>query len=331
MTYTSIDRILSKIQRDFGMSADTNDLIEWSGEALEAIGTSRLHEEATAFIEVKNHQCPLPLGIHNIIQIARNNRFCPGSESEATGICPNDFSSSQTTSPTDPPCPKCGPCETDGPVWIDCDGTPLCGWEGAYYRPYFDMRYEYDQYRQFIHGYGNFSPVHLATSSFRSNLVCTDVKALDIGSNHERFEYNVIEGKILRFNFRDGQVALAYNRQVVDPKTGYPMIPDTYSATTAISMYIMYKISAKDFYAGRDGAKNKLDKAESDWQWYCRQAANNAWQPQGVDEYENLLQQRSYLIPRTHEYNNFFGRLGSPENRRFNDPNGYNFPYLRGI
>jgi len=164
MTYTSIDRILSKFQRDYGGDVETNDLIEWSGEALEAIGTSRTYEEATAFIEVKGHQCPLPNGIHNIIQIARNNRFCPAQgDTDPTGICPDDFATAVANPATPPPnipCPKCGPCQTSGPVWLDCDGTPLCGWEGAYYRPYFDLRYEYDQYREFVHGYGNFSPVN---------------------------------------------------------------------------------------------------------------------------------------------------------------------------
>jgi hypothetical protein len=337
MTYTSIDRILSKFQRDYGSEVENNDLIEWSGEALQAIGTTRYHEEAVALIEVANHQCPLPGGIHNIIQIARNNRWCK-STAQDTGLCPDDIMSTvvpPTTPGTNPPSTiqpppgGCGCHEVPGsPVAIDCHGTPLYGWEGAYYRPYFDMRYEYDLYRTFVHGYGNFSPVHLATSSFRSNMVCTNVKDLQLGYNHERLEYYPVEGKVLRFNFLEGQIALAYNRQVVDNKTGYPMVPDTYSATTAITSYIIYKLSAREFYQGREGSKNKLDKAEADWQWYCRQAANDAHRLQNVDEYENLLQQRNYLIPRTHEYNNFFGRLGIPENRRFNDPNGYNHPYL---
>lgn len=349
MTYTSVDRIFAKVQRDFGVDASINDMVEWAGEALAAIDTVRNFEEAVAFVEVKNHQCPIPSGLQNIIQIAKNNRFCRANSGDPDGICPSDVvlaTPSTTTIPPisgvpspcgtsiQPPPGGCGCHEVPGtPVAIDCHGTPLYGWEGAYYRPYFDLRYEYDQYRTFVHGYGAFSPVHLATSSFGSNMVCTNVRDLSCSPYiNGRDEYTIAaQGAVLRFSFQDGQVAIAYNRQVTDDETGYPMIPDTYACTTAISMYIMYKMSAKEFYQGREGAKSKLDKAEADWQWYCRQAANNSWRLQSIDEYENLLHQRNYMIPRLYEYNNFFGHLGRPEGRKFNDPNGYNQPYMRAV
>jgi hypothetical protein len=44
--------------------------------------------------------------------------------------------------------------------------------------------------------------------------------------------------------------------------------------------------------------------------------------PNGVDELQNMMEQRSYLIPRQNAYYGFFGRLAHKEQRRFNNPDG---------
>ncbi len=59
--YTSIDRIFNKLERDFGSEFNEGDVIEWTGEALEAIGAVKQYEEAVAYIKVVNHQISLPL------------------------------------------------------------------------------------------------------------------------------------------------------------------------------------------------------------------------------------------------------------------------------
>ena len=61
--YISVDRVLAKLYRELGVE-DLNeiDIIEQIGEALEAIGSITLYEEAVAFIEIENHQADLPSG-----------------------------------------------------------------------------------------------------------------------------------------------------------------------------------------------------------------------------------------------------------------------------
>jgi len=54
MKMTSIDRVFSKLARDTGEAFDEAEVIEWTGEALDAIGSVRMLEEALAFIEVTN-------------------------------------------------------------------------------------------------------------------------------------------------------------------------------------------------------------------------------------------------------------------------------------
>ena len=53
--YTSINRILDKLRRDLGIDdLSETDVIEWAGEALEAIDAVTQFEDALSFIEVNN-------------------------------------------------------------------------------------------------------------------------------------------------------------------------------------------------------------------------------------------------------------------------------------
>lgn len=304
--YVSIDRIFAKLYRDLPLdNISEEDVIEWTGEALEFIGAVSLYEEAVAFIEVKNHQCEIPKGLHSIIQIAKNNdrnirddRFCPKEVIEEL----------------DPTVPE-GPMI---PVAIDCQGMPENAYDVAYYRPYFDFRYEYAGWSNSRH-YQRYTPVRLSNNVFFNDLVCRE-QGVCYGSD----EYTIIQKQYLRFSFKEGIVAVAYTRQMLDEETGYPMIPDQVSAITAITKYVTLRLMERLFYAGKEGSASKVQKAEADWHHYCGQARSYAMMPKGVDEYQNLLDQRSYMLPDHNKYYGFFGNLSAPEIRKFNDPDHRN-------
>lgn len=318
--YVSIDTIFSKLIRDVSSNFNEGDVIEWCGEALEAIGAVRDYEETVAYSEVKNHQCTVPAGTHNIIQIARNNnwcgpkddKFCPAvikaeAQACACGTTVSAFDSESCVSDKSPDY-----------IILDCNGQPLNDYNIAYYRPYFDLQYEYYNWRNSSTYRKNYSPVRLATSNYFNDLVCS-------GPYEEsQDEYSIILGEVLRFSFESGSVAIAYNRQVVDKTTGYPLVPDLYSHKTAIVKYIALKMAEKDMYARREGSMSLVDRLDKDWQWYCRQASNHSMMPQGIDEHQNLLDQRSYILPRNNHYNSFFGKMAHPEQRKWNDPNNRN-------
>ena len=284
-----MDRIYSKIERDLPSSEINEvDVIEWAGEALEFINAVRAKEEAVAFLSVENFQCELPHNLHNIIQIAKNTMV-------------DDPTQTVTVSEEDEVLEP----DTDYPVCLDCNGMPYNDYSVAYYRPYYDLQYEYNLWRGNLTYHRCYVPVRLTNHSFFNSLVCTEDGA-DCGIsgewsnglyNKSSYEYNVIEDKVLRFNFEKGLIALAYLRNMQDEK-GLPMIPDNISFTTAITTYIMYKQMSREFYTGREGSQSKMLKSEADWQWYCKQASNSAFIPQGVDELENIKEQRNYIIPR---------------------------------
>lgn len=295
MQFTTVDRIFAKLYRDIKRDdISESDVIEWIAEAMEFIKTPNMYEPAVAFVEVSNHQCRLPKLFHVLIQIARNNDYEPVTPA-------NLISESTTTEETG-----------DTPVALDETGMPINAYELAYYRPYFDYIGEYYITGQVI-GTTKFTPVRLSNHTFFNSVVCRQEGYDDIYASCTD-EYTIIEN-MLRFSFETGQVAISYLKVKVDCNTGYPYVPDHISYTTAITKYVIYKLMERDFYNKREGSQYTLEKAERDWSWYCGQAQNHAKMPQTIDDWENLLRQWNYMIPRSDRYNTFFSKLSKTENR----------------
>lgn len=338
LQYVTIDRVISKVYRDLGLEeVSETDLVEWTGEALEFIGAVSLYEEATAFIEVENHQAILPNGLHDIIQVARNTSWVK----EKKDFCPAnvilDCTLEQVETSSNNPCG----CSTisqypEGmPIPLDCNGTPIFDYEMAYYRPYFDLQYEYHGWSKSNLYCNNFVPVRLANHSFFNNIVCPEDPEIYCDCCNINDEYT-IAGDRLKLSFKEGSIALSYHRQKVDATTGYPMIPDSISVTSAVVSYITLKYMARLWYMGREGYGDKMTKAEQDWQWYCKQASNAQMMLYGIDEHQNYTESKNQLIPRNNKYYGFFGKLGKAEytgfkNTNTNSSSSTNYSHFRGI
>lgn len=334
--YTSMDRVLAKIYRDLGLEEiSETDVVEWAGEALEAIGAITLYEEAVAFVEINNHNGDLPNGLHSIIQIARNNRW----HKEEKNLCPANIMldcSTEEMEDCDSPNTPCG-CGDTGMKYqdfvpLDCEGKIIGDYDVAYYRPYFDLQYEYHLWGNSHYYKEHYTPVRLANHSFFNTIVCKEEdpsQRVYHNANHGQDEYTIVGDKI-RTSFKEGSIAIAYYRQKLDEDTGYPMIPDDVSVITAITYYITWKYMARLWYMGREGYTDKMQESERQWIWYCKQAGNKAMMLFGVDEFQNFTETRHQLLPTKNRYYGFFGKLGREGNTGFKDPNHRNFR-LRGI
>lgn len=313
--YVSIETVLSKLYRDYPIdNFSETDVIEWIGEALEAIGAIGLYEKAVAFIEVKNYEMTIPNGFHSVSQIARN--YCYEPSEKQCGVCPKDVIE-EVIEQTE---------EVHVPVPLDCYGKPIVEYELAYYRPYFDFKAEYID-TGFFDNSQCFRPVRKTNNTMFHH--CKNETGIDAytESASDFDEYDIIKGEIVRFSFEEGQVAFSYMRAVVD-ENGYPMIPEHYSILEAVSKYVIYKLMIRSFYSGERGSEMRMSKAEKDWQFYCKQASNYIMMPKGVDAYQNIMEQRQHMLPRVHRYYGFFGKMSTPESRKFNDPDNRN--YFRG-
>lgn len=308
LQYTSIDRIISKIYRDTGIeSIPEEDLIEWIGEALESISTVSVYEEAVAFIEIKNHKGDLPNGIHSIIQIARNNKWvkkenCNFSPAEIVLDCDCEVKEKISCG-----CSNTSYFKGDKPFVLDCNGGILDDYEVAYYRPYFDLRYEYHGWTNSKYYQRNYSPMRLSNHTFFNTLVCQEDEQVYTSSCTDEYTVN---GDQIITSFEEGSIAVAYYRTRLDSTTGYPLVPDDYSALQAIKYYITWMYMSRMWYTGREGYGDKMQEAEKQWVWYCRQFSNSQMQIYGIDQHENLKNIRYQMLPQNNSYYGFFGKLG---------------------
>lgn len=330
--YVTVDTILSKYLRDFrGNELNEDDAIEWIGEALGHMKMATLSEEAIAFLEVKNYQAELPNGLHYIIQVAKNNAWTP---TEKTTCTPQAIITELVpeTPHTNCGCSTCCNTPAKDMVLLDCQGELIGAPEVAYYRPYFDLQYEY---LGWVHSKAfrtKFTPVRLANHTFFNTLVCQNEASSGLynNGNYLADEYTIVEDQ-LRFSFKEGLVAVAYLRSKVDLETGYPLVPDDESAKAAITYYLGWKVKEREAWNHREGAMQLAQVAEARWLKYIKQFRNKAKMPWGTDEYEDLMEQGNYLLPRNKRYYGFFGKLGRAEDRIFNDPNFTNkYRYTSG-
>lgn len=314
--FIKIDSILSKFQRDFkGLDINEGDAIEWIGEALGFMKIPSASEEAIAFLEVKNYQTAIPNGLHFITQIARNRRWEKPADNNKCIINTLETLVEETNNHN----------SYSESIPVNCNGELIKNYEVAYYRPFFDLQYEYLQWANSNTRYSQYSPVRLANHSFFNTLVCREenMENLYCQGCDDYDEYTIVQDQ-LRFNFESGLIAVAYIRQMIDKETGYPMIPDDESAKAAITYYLGWKIKEQEGWNHREGAMQLAQVAEQRWLKYIKQFKNKAKMPTSIDQYQNLMEQSKYLIPRQNRYYGFFGKLGRPEDRPFNDPNQTN-------
>lgn len=309
--FVTIDRVLAKHHRDMrGLEIHEKDTIEWVGEALGFMKIPNASEEAIAFLEVKNYQAALPCNMHYIVQVAkyRDVKYPTIQDVIYDGIAVE----AGTPTVEDP---QLGVC-------LDENGELIPGTEYAYYRPYFDLQYEYLGWANSTFRQNAFNPVKLANNSFFGNVVCkeNDVRMQELYKSCQD-EYTIIpKTSVMRFSFKEGFVAVAFTRQMIDCESGYPMIPDNQYCLNAIEYYLKWKLMERYYYAGRDGTKDKKDDAEQHWIRYIGKFKSFNMMPAGPDDYEDLKNSASYLIPRRNLYDNYFGNFGQAEQRPFNHP-----------
>ena len=299
LNWVSAERVISKFVRDSGIEDfNETDIIEQIGEALEQIGTINLYEKKVEILEVKNHQVLMPCGLSSIIQIVQDR------VASAHAVMPALYDKYQ------------GNIEPllDTSNIFDCS-TLLLPEEQDYYRPYFDLRAEYegkasyngdDSYGSYY--WNKYIPVRLSNHTFFDSIVMQEEPELYNKYKHMAPEYTIVHNT-LKFSFKEGSIVIAYNRPVIDEKTGYPLVPDNVSVLTAINAYLMMKYAMRLWFLGREGYADKMQKMEQDWHWYCKQAGNTMIMPYGEDEFENIRQGRKTMIPRNHYYG-YFGNLG---------------------
>ena len=305
MQYTSINTVLGKFHRDLrGNEISESDIIEWAGEALEFLKVNQVQEQAIAFLEVKDFHAEIPKGFQMVLQIARNNRWVEEEKESCTPCVVIDAIEEEVPG-----------CCTDTVV-TDCNGFVIENNDVVEYKPYFDLRFNYQPWINSHYYKSNYTPVRLSNHTLFNSIVCKEKVDECIGCTDE---YTIVglQDKRIRTSFQNGSIAMAYLKNAIDDETGYPLIPDQISYITAIVYYIQWKIAQMYDWNGREGYARIAQDKERLWTRYAKQAKNYTKMPKSLDDYQDLLEQSHYLIPDHKKYYGFFGNLGKTEHLPF--------------
>ena len=317
--FTTVDRILANLNRDLkGLDTNESDIIEWIGEALDFLQMPEVQEECVAFIKVENYEADLPEGFQMLLQMSKYNKE-PDNELkslEDRDQCIMEDVDEEFDFSED--------CDTPGGCNQRYDVLDfLMGNIDTSYKAYFDMQWQYIHWTANDYYKENFVPVRLSNNTLFSTLVCKE-KDHHTSCYSSPYEYTIAgtSCKKLRFSFENGYVAMSYVKTAVDKETGYPLVPDNIRHITAIGYYVKWKVAEVQAWNRREGFAGLAAGAEQHWLKYVKQAKNYTKMPKSIDQFQNLLEQSHYLIPRHDRYYKYFGNLGRAENRRFNNPNG---------
>jgi hypothetical protein len=299
----SIDTIISKLYREIQFMPDSSeaDLVEYVGEALDAIGAFAQYEEDICFINIENHRGDLPRGLVEIIQVALSTNHIDSKECLSTTCSISDETKDCDIRNKD----KC-----TEEVVKECWSA-----HNQYFIPeqrYLDAIYEYDiRWMYTPYFYRNFIPMRLSTGTMNSLLGMHRDYARDLSINSP-YEYKILNNQIVTSN-QTGTIALAYTRMPID-ENGFPMIPDMQEYREAITKYIIYKMSYIRFLNNEPNFRGIYEKLESDWHWYCKQAKNAMLFPTTLDEKQNMKDITHRMLPISNGYYGFFGNINTPEN-----------------
>jgi hypothetical protein len=309
--FTSVERILSKFNRDFrGIAIQEDDAIEWIGEALGFMEYPTALESCVTLLPVRNHEAVIPQHLKYVVQIVKSNRSV---HIEDIRILEEEIPVEE-----EPGCTDCGGFVSNL-VPVDSQGFLIGDYDVAYYRPLFDnARPEVRELK--------FSPVKLSNHTFFDSVVCQLPGMEELYSSCVD-EYTINQNK-LRFSFKNGYVAVAYLKVPTDERD-YPMVPDDVVASTAITYYLGWKVKEMECWNHREGACQLAEKAERKWNEYVLEFNNNTAMPSSVDDYQDMMVSTKYIVPRENTYYGYFGALGHAEQRPYNDPDNRNNRFYR--
>lgn len=288
MKFTSIYTIFLKLKRDYGLTEiNQSDVIEWSAEALEAIGAIQIMQRKLKLLHVKNHKAQLPAGMIDILQLHRVNGY------QGKCLCDETNTMITTTYSTN----KITVIEGCQQAESQCK----------------DIIYIKDITGSEI----EFKPIRKATSTLFLKNSCEECLDKD-DSEYSDYGYDLYMQEVndLVFSFKEGIVALTYYSIPID-NDGFPLIPDIYPITNAVTKYIAYKYFSKVFYSKGDKTDfYKMSNAKQEWETAVKQAANYAMMPD-IDDLQNMFE--VFTNPYEPErYYQSFKTLQQPRNKPLN-------------
>lgn len=275
--------IIRKVMRDLKPPGDNwiDDAVEWTGEALEHIGSTPQLVTKGCVLQVTNFKAVLPNDLYFVNQVAVNNSVSPSTSNEFTEILAKIDELN---------------------ALIAADPNDKIGYN-------YELRQLNSRMAVLENIYLNsntpLAPLQYGTSTFPAHIHCEGCSNQFAKSK----ETYTIDGDYLKTSFETGQVCLSYTAFPLDDDC-YPMVPDDISFKEAMFWYIYKQMLLGGYTPSMNGIG--YDFADAKWKYYCTQARNQANFP-SIDKYESFMNQWVRLVPNINRHANFFENLGTRE------------------
>ena len=272
LRFIKIQDIVGKVSRTI---KDFNeiDAIEDGIEALKLIFVPEAMQQIVKFLPVQNYEADIPKDLQRVVQIVKDNRY----STIQSKYCPTD---KDTGEEEEQILNKCG-----------AEDKTNCS-------PLFKaINLDFRTFSSLVTYKHNFSPVRLSDAKFFGSKVYEDYDPFD----KARYEYTIIADTKFRFNFKEGYIALSYDKILTDNEDT-PMVPDIPAVVNALTYYIMWKVAERNMWAGRQGYGDLVKYSYQNWEKYAGMAIAELKMPNTIDELQNLYENTSHILP-PDEYN----------------------------
>lgn len=290
---TSVKKVIAKVFADLDLKEGDHrlsDMISWSGEALEKIGSfpqfinKVAGKNDTPMLEISNYQAVLPFDLHRVIQVAYSPTTAGPYYPMRTASGSFDWERPSSTS-------------------TDVENVAATSSIVSLAMSMYDMTYAEALNKI------NSEP---ATKTLLNNLLkTTNDLTQPGGAVIDTHDYTyVITDNYIKTNVESGYLMVAYQAIPTDAD-GYPMVPDLISFQEAIYWYINMKLLYPQWMSGQVRDAVYYDARRS-WNYYCKQAYGDALMPDR-DEMQSIKNTWIKLIPDLNAHRNFYNTMGQEE------------------
>lgn len=313
--YTSCKRVISKVLTDLDLQEGQKritDIVEYIAEGLEKIGafpqfiikTTGRDEEP--LLAVSNYQARLPLGLHNIIQVAFSDNV--GGPYYATRYGSGTLDYNRIGSDLVPQV-------INTPSTNEKITTIMSLYQNVYTEkivdPIFLAQYPtLYSYASYIYNTdptvaGQVDGLITSSTNYKTNLATQSGPVQNSGVTY------VIQGDYIKINKPTGYLMVVYQSIPLDID-GLPLVPDDMSFIDALYWYVVTKLYYPEWAAGRIRDAVYYE-AKRSWNYYRKQAYGNALMP-NMDQMETIKNTWLRLLPNINAHANFYSTLAEPEN-----------------
>lgn len=312
--YTSCKRVIAKVFADLDLQEGSHriaDMVEWISEALEKIGAfpqfiiKTTGRDGEPLLPVSNFQARLPMGLHNIIQVAYAEHEDGPFFAMRYGSGSFDYNKVGVDLPSAP---------TTSAATSQIITTIMSLYQNVYEEKISDPTFLALYPTLYSYAVFLYNTDKSVSDQVRGMTTGTSDYAINLATQsgivkNSGYTY-VIQGGYIKCNKEVGYLMMSYQSIPLDID-GLPLVPEDAAFQEAIYWYIVKKLYYPEWKNGslRDAV---YYDAKRSWNYYRNQAYGNALMPNS-DQMESIKNTWLRLVPQVDAHANFYATLNEKE------------------